>query len=364
MPKNFYDLLEIHEDATQEEVKAAWRDKAREYHPDVNDDARAGAQFKTLRTAYEVLSDRTERRAYDRLGHEEYVSTRLDGLPTGGMSRSSSRWNRGTADGDAAGSDESGTVGGSGADGDSGTATESAASRGATDAGTDASGSTDDGRRADRSTRDGRSSASARTDAGDRSGADAGTSVGGGGGRDTSTGVGGSGARNRARSARTATGSTTRTGSARSPLWYGWFAVLTATVAYAAALGAFGLSNAAAVRALAASLVDSPVPTLVAPSGLAVSQFAARAVAQPGVELLFVGGVVVLPVVLALTVGRFGSGLAWLYPLAALGPAVVVLGGAALPPVAALDLALLVVLPVASAVGFLVDVGRFLFGAG
>ncbi len=48
---DFYDLLEVSEDATQSDIKRAWRGKAREYHPDVNDDAAAGEQFKRLTQA-------------------------------------------------------------------------------------------------------------------------------------------------------------------------------------------------------------------------------------------------------------------------------------------------------------------------
>ncbi|WP_231751546.1 J domain-containing protein [Halogeometricum sp. CBA1124] len=59
---DFYDLLEVPEDATQADVKRAWREKAREYHPDVNDDARASGQFKTLRVAYECSPTRRSAR--------------------------------------------------------------------------------------------------------------------------------------------------------------------------------------------------------------------------------------------------------------------------------------------------------------
>lgn len=139
--------------------------------------------------------------------------------------------------------------------------------------------------------------------------------------------------------------------------------MLAAALGYAAGLGAFWLSNADAIRALAASLAAAPTAALASPSGLAVTRFAAAAVENPGVDALFVAGVVVLPAVLLLTVKRFGHGTAWLYPLAALGPALAVLGGPYLPPLAAVDLVLLLVLPIVSAGGFLVDVGRFLFAS-
>jgi curved DNA-binding protein CbpA len=82
MPEDFYDLLGLSPDATQEDVKRAFREKVREYHPDLNDDPRAQAQFTALKTAYETLEDPNEREAYDRMGHEDYVAKRTSGLPS------------------------------------------------------------------------------------------------------------------------------------------------------------------------------------------------------------------------------------------------------------------------------------------
>lgn len=82
MTEDFYDLLDVPSDASQEEIKAAFRDQVRIYHPDLNDDERAQAQFTALKTAYDVLGDPVERRAYDRLGHTDYVAKRTSGLPS------------------------------------------------------------------------------------------------------------------------------------------------------------------------------------------------------------------------------------------------------------------------------------------
>jgi hypothetical protein len=81
MTDDFYRLLDVPEDASKPEIRAAFRHKVQEYHPDHNDDPRATAQFTALKMAYDTLGDDEERKAYDRLGHEEYVSERLDGLP-------------------------------------------------------------------------------------------------------------------------------------------------------------------------------------------------------------------------------------------------------------------------------------------
>lgn len=82
MPDDFYDLLGLPRNATQDDVKRAYREKVREYHPDLNDDPRAQAQFTALKKAYDTLDDPGERADYDRLGHEEYVAKRINGLPS------------------------------------------------------------------------------------------------------------------------------------------------------------------------------------------------------------------------------------------------------------------------------------------
>lgn len=82
MTDDFYDLLEVSPDAPQEEIKKAFRKQVRIYHPDLNDDDRARAQFTALKKAYDILGDPVERRAYDRLGHEDYVAKRTSGLPS------------------------------------------------------------------------------------------------------------------------------------------------------------------------------------------------------------------------------------------------------------------------------------------
>ncbi|WP_049922139.1 J domain-containing protein [Halopiger djelfimassiliensis] len=82
MTEDFYDLLEISPDASQDEIKEAYREKVRVYHPDLNDDDRARAQFTAVKKAYDILSDPVERQAYDRLGHEDYVAKRTSGIPS------------------------------------------------------------------------------------------------------------------------------------------------------------------------------------------------------------------------------------------------------------------------------------------
>ncbi|MCS7088206.1 MAG: molecular chaperone DnaJ [Thermoflexales bacterium] len=67
--RDYYEVLGVPRNATQEEIKKAFRRLARQYHPDVNKSPDAEAKFKEINEAYEVLSDEQKRAAYDRYGH-------------------------------------------------------------------------------------------------------------------------------------------------------------------------------------------------------------------------------------------------------------------------------------------------------
>lgn len=66
--KDYYDTLGIKRDATQDQVKQAYRRLARKFHPDVNKSAGAEARFKDIGEANEVLKDPEKRAAYDKFG--------------------------------------------------------------------------------------------------------------------------------------------------------------------------------------------------------------------------------------------------------------------------------------------------------
>ncbi len=66
--KDYYDIMGVARDATQDDIKRSYRKLARKYHPDVSDDPKAEDRFKEVGEAYEVLKDPEKRAAYDQLG--------------------------------------------------------------------------------------------------------------------------------------------------------------------------------------------------------------------------------------------------------------------------------------------------------
>ena len=67
---DYYKILEINKNASQEEIKKAYRKKALKYHPDRNpNDPSSEAKFKEVSEAYEVLSDDGKKRIYDQYGN-------------------------------------------------------------------------------------------------------------------------------------------------------------------------------------------------------------------------------------------------------------------------------------------------------
>ncbi|HEX7342300.1 MAG TPA: DnaJ C-terminal domain-containing protein [Rhodanobacteraceae bacterium] len=63
--KDYYDVLGVAADASEADIKSAYRKLARKYHPDKNKDAGAEERFKEVNEAHEVLKDKDKRRAYD-----------------------------------------------------------------------------------------------------------------------------------------------------------------------------------------------------------------------------------------------------------------------------------------------------------
>lgn len=79
--KDYYEILGVPRDATEEEIKKAYRKKALQYHPDRNPgDKKAEERFKEAAEAYEVLRDPEKRRIYDQYGHEGLEGTGFRGF--------------------------------------------------------------------------------------------------------------------------------------------------------------------------------------------------------------------------------------------------------------------------------------------
>lgn len=339
MPQDFYSLLDVPRTASPEEVKRAYRRTVRDYHPDVNDDDRATAQFKVVHEAYEVLSDPAEREKYDRLGHERYVAKELGGLPTR----------------DAPGDREGG-----------GRARARRASAGRTRRATSTAaggGST---------ARTGRSrSSGGRTTANDgRTGSDddAGRSSG-------STAAAGGDTRRRRRY-----GDTDRPRYRRRapPRWtrrdvatHG--AVGITALGYVAGLVGFGVANAAGIGSLGAAIDRGGVEAIVAafagarhgvPTAATVVGSTANTLGAPTatvealVPVVLVVGALLLPATLALAARRTGERPAHAGAALALGPVAGLVAGLATTPGVGVDAAAFGLAPAGAIAGWLWAVAR------
>jgi len=66
--RDYYEVLGLSKDASEAEIKKAYRSLAKKYHPDVNKEPDAEDKFKEINEAYEVLSDPQKRKSYDQFG--------------------------------------------------------------------------------------------------------------------------------------------------------------------------------------------------------------------------------------------------------------------------------------------------------
>ncbi|WP_049913404.1 J domain-containing protein [Haloferax prahovense] len=407
MPVDFYELLGVERDAETAEIKQAFRQRAREYHPDVNDDERATAQFTVVRKAYEVLTDDAERADYDRMGHGTYVEKRLDGLTkfkypgkagenggSGSETGSRSTSSRASSSRSSTGRSSSSTTSSS-SSGRSSSSTTSSSSSGRSSSSTTSSSSSG---RSSSSSSSSRSSSSRRSSSGRASssssnasssrssrsrtsGSASSSSSSRSTGSTQSTTAGGS-SRTRARNSQSGRAGTTgrfergRGGSesaaatasgSTNPLWYGWGVSLLALLAY---LGGFAWllagDGAGFVTALASLDTAAPAAGLLASSPLSLPSLAAlQAAAATPTVLVFPVAAALLAVSLAAVIARFGHAwTTWFYALAATVPlALVAAGAVGVGRPVTVDLLGFVVCPLLGAGGFVVDAGRYLFAS-
>jgi molecular chaperone DnaJ len=400
MPTDFYDVLGASGDADDDELRHAYRSRVREYHPDVNDHPDGQEQFQLIQKAHDVLSNPAERKNYDRLGHREYVETHLDDVPPVSVfpeaaefaddtseastepsdsddSSASSRTTGSSADRTASSGQSSGVSGSSGRTRSSGgrqssgspgpssgsrssSRSESASSAsepgGATTSEQSTSASQSSGTR--RNTGSGQTTSQQSTST-DRSNPSAGAER-----SDSSQwdDIAGDTSTQTTRSSSTS-GKVRRHRGLRR--WYG--VVVLSLLTYFGGIGVYAGPHGDALRELMVNLPADPAGTLLTgfplPSTAAyvLEAVSTAASGTPGIGLLLVVGLIALPGVILTAVAQFGQGSAWVYAIASLGPVlfVVVQPFVTLPTVVAL-LGLLV-LPLISGFGFLVDVGRYLW---
>ena len=82
--RDYYEVLGVDKNASEADIKKAFKKMARKYHPDLNPDKKkeAEAKFKEVNEAYEVLSDAQKKAQYDQFGHAAF-----DGSAGGGIER-------------------------------------------------------------------------------------------------------------------------------------------------------------------------------------------------------------------------------------------------------------------------------------
>lgn len=85
--RDYYEVLGVSKDASEAEIKSAFRKKAKEFHPDLNkDNPEAEEKFKEVQEAYSILSDASKKQMYDQYGHAGVGSGGAGGSGFGGYS--------------------------------------------------------------------------------------------------------------------------------------------------------------------------------------------------------------------------------------------------------------------------------------
>ena len=82
--KDYYEILGVSKNASDEDIKSAFKKLAKKYHPDVSKESNAEAKFKEVQEAYAILSDKEKKAQYDRYGHQAF-SNGSNGRAGGGF---------------------------------------------------------------------------------------------------------------------------------------------------------------------------------------------------------------------------------------------------------------------------------------
>ncbi|MEY3692123.1 MAG: chaperone protein DnaJ, partial [Bacillota bacterium] len=70
--RDFYEVLGVSKNASKDDIKAAYRKLAKQFHPDINKAPDAEKKFKEVQEAYDVLYDDQKKAAYDQFGHAAF----------------------------------------------------------------------------------------------------------------------------------------------------------------------------------------------------------------------------------------------------------------------------------------------------
>ena len=95
---DYYKILGVDKNIPQKDVRAAYRKRAKQFHPDLNpSDPKAKAKFQALNEAYEVISDPAKRAKYDKYGEKWQSADAFEGAAQGFGSGGTYQWNGGGA---------------------------------------------------------------------------------------------------------------------------------------------------------------------------------------------------------------------------------------------------------------------------
>jgi len=83
--RDYYEILGVDKNASQDEIKSAFRKLAKKYHPDVSKEENAAEKFKEAQEAYAVLSDESKRKQYDQYGHAAFENNGAGGFDFSGF---------------------------------------------------------------------------------------------------------------------------------------------------------------------------------------------------------------------------------------------------------------------------------------